>query len=99
MRCKSTVLLSAMALVSSAAPAFAATVAVGVVPPVAMAQPVPAPSVAGYVWRPGYWSWDGARYVWIPGIYLAPPMPRATWVPGHWIASRGRWAWVGGHWR
>jgi hypothetical protein len=98
MRYQSAVLFSALALASlAAAPAFAGRVVVRVAPPVAIAEPVPAPPI--YVWRPGYWSWDGTRYVWIAGAYLRPPRPRATWVPGHWVAARGGWVWVGGRWR
>jgi WXXGXW repeat (2 copies) len=42
-------------------------VVVGVAPPAPIVETVPAPPVAGYVWRSGYWSWNGVRYVWLPG--------------------------------
>lgn len=32
----------------------------------------------GQVWTPGYWSWDGARYVWVPGRYVVAPFPDAV---------------------
>ena len=58
--------------------------------------PVPHP---GWVWQPGYHRWDGARYVWVPGTYAAPPYEHARWVPGHWGHRGGGYAWVEGHWR
>lgn len=54
----------------------------------------------GYNWRQGYWTYDGARWVWQPGQwvqYVVPAMPPASgeqmgtapssthsWVPGYW---------------
>lgn len=100
MRSKLTALMTAAALVSVAAPVSAAGVVVGVAPPAPLVEVVPALPVGGYrVWQPGYWSWSGARYVWVPGVYVAPPRPRAAWVPGRWVAGRRGWVWVGGHWR
>jgi type IV secretory pathway VirB2 component (pilin) len=110
MRCKFTVFLSAMALAASAAPALAARVVVAVRPPVARVvvpvRPpvtrvavVPTSVVAGYVWRPGYWSWTGTRYVWVAGVYVASPYPGASWVPGRWVPGTSGWVWLDGHWR
>jgi hypothetical protein len=50
------------------------------------------------VWHPGYHRWDGARYVWIPGAYVAPPRPYARWIPGHWQNTPRGYVWVEGHW-
>lgn len=98
MRRRATVLMAAVALVSAAAPVYAQRVVVA--PPAPLVEVVPAPPIAGYyVWRPGYWSWNGIRYAWIPGVYATPPRPRAIWVPGHWVARRRGWVWVGGYWR
>ncbi len=58
--------------------------------------PAPHP---GYVWIAGYHRWDGARYVWAPGYWVAPPRPRAVWVPHHWVHHPGGWVLVEGHWR
>jgi len=100
MRCNVRMLTTAAALLSMAAPVYAARVVVRVSPPAPRVEAVPALPVAGYyVWTPGYWRWDGARYVWIPGIYVAPPHAGAVWVPGHWVAGRRGWVWAGGHWR
>lgn len=53
----------------------------------------------GYVWTDGYWRWDGAQYVWVPGVWMRPPHARARWVPAHWAHRRRGYVFVGGHWR
>jgi hypothetical protein len=93
-------LLCTTTLVFASAGSDAAVgVIVGAAPPAPVVEPVPAPPAVGYVWRAGYWRWDGVRYAWIPGVYVRAPRLGATWVPGHWIARRRGWVWVGGHWR
>jgi hypothetical protein len=72
---------------------------VGVAPPAPLVQVVPVAPRVGYVWTPGYWSWNGFRYVWIGGAYVVPPRPAAVWVPGRWYGGPRGWAWAGGHWR
>lgn len=52
-----------------------------------------------WAWRSGYQRWDGGRYVWTPGAYVAPPRPRARWYPGRWYQRRGGWNWREGYWR
>jgi hypothetical protein len=92
-------MLCALTLLTTSGPLWAAGVVVGVAPPPLIVEPVPPAPLRGYyVWRPGYWSWTGVRYVWVPGIYLRAPYARAVWVPGHWVASRMGWVWVGGRW-
>jgi hypothetical protein len=53
----------------------------------------------GYVWVTGYHTWDGGRYVWVPGRWELPPRPRAVWVPARWVHERGGWYFVEGRWR
>jgi hypothetical protein len=67
-------------------------------PPVVVEHPGRRPH-PGWVWVGGYHRWDGARYVWVPGNWVAPPRPHAEWVPGHWRHEAGGWYWVEGHWR
>ena len=52
----------------------------------------------GYIWTPGYWSWDGVTYFWQPGVWLFPPQVGVFWTPGYWayagtvfIFHRGYW--------
>lgn len=52
-----------------------------------------------YVWRKGYWVYQGNGYVWRPGVYVERPRPRATWVPDRWVRRRGEWVYIEGHWR
>lgn len=42
-------------------------------PPAPIVEAVPPPPAAFYVWRPGHWRWNGFRYVWIRGHYVARP--------------------------
>ena len=74
-------------------------VVVGFAPPAPVVEVVPPLPAPGYVWQPGYWSWNGFQYVWVPGAYAAPPFVHATWVPPIWIRHGHGWRWVPGHWR
>src|SRR5579871_1453686 len=50
-------------------------------------------------WIPGYWAWDQDQsdFVWVSGIWRAPP-PDRQWLPGHWQQVAGGWQWVQGLW-
>ncbi len=73
---------------------------VAVAPPAAIVEtPPPPPPTTGGIWTPGYWSWNGAMYVWVPGHYAIAPYPGAVWVAGRWVPDGPRWAWADGHWR
>lgn len=61
--------------------------------------PPPPPEHRDWAWHAGYNRWDGHRYVWVPGEYVAPPRPHARWVPGHWRNTPRGYVWVEGHWR
>jgi hypothetical protein len=50
----------------------------------------------GYVWTRGYWRWNGADYVWVPGGWVERPRPAAVWVAGHWVRRPGGWIWIYG---
>lgn len=72
---------------------------VAVSPPAPLAETAPPPPAPGYVWNPGYWSWNGIKYVWVPGRYVVAPFPHARWIGGRWVHRGHRWAWVDGRWR
>jgi len=76
-----------------------AQVYVRIGPPAPVIEHYGPPPHPGYVWIAGYHRWDGARYVWVPGYYAAPPRPHAVWVPHHWAHRHGGWVLVEGHWR
>ena len=89
--------LCVAALALAASPSLARVgVVVGFAPPAPVIEVVPPPPAPGYVWQPGYWSWNGVQYVWVPGVYVVPPYVHAVWVPGAWVRhgprlGSGRW--------
>ena len=60
------------------------------------AQPIcPGP---GYVWTPGYWSWnDDDGYYWVPGTWVVAPVGM-LWTPGWWGWGGGLYVWHAGYW-
>jgi hypothetical protein len=60
------------------------------------AQPIcPGP---GYIWTPGYWSWDDDDgYYWVPGTWVVAPVG-LLWTPGYWGWGGGVYLWHAGYW-
>jgi hypothetical protein len=52
-----------------------------------------------YAWTRGYWRWNGATYIWVPGSWIVRPRPASVYVEGHWLRRGSRWVWIAGHWR
>lgn len=69
---------------------------VSIAPPPARVEVVPAPQ-AGYVWTPGYWSWDGYQHIWIDG-HLIEDQPGYRWVPGRWDHNDRHYRFEPGRW-
>ena len=67
-------------------------------PPNEVMPPPPGPP-AFMVWQPGFWRWNGRRYIWIRGHYARAPYVGAVWLPGHWVMRPRGWVWIRGHWR
>ena len=89
--------LTAVFLLGSAAPSFAAIgIDVQIAPPPIPTVVVPAPR-AGFVWAPGYWRWNGRRHVWVDGRWLRE-RPGYRWMPEHWVSRPGHYRFVPGHW-
>jgi hypothetical protein len=57
--------------------------------------PIPA---EGDLWTPGYWSWNGYEYFWVPGTWVEPPQPGFLWTPGYWAFVGGVYAFHRGYW-
>ncbi len=92
--------LFAAALTLTPIPGLAAGLVVGIAPPATVVEtPPPPPPPPANVWAPGYWAWDGTKYVWVPGGYVVAPYPGAVWVAGHWVRGGHGWGWHDGHWR
>jgi hypothetical protein len=52
----------------------------------------------GYLWTPGYWSWDDdAGYYWVPGTWVVAPVG-LLWTPGYWGWNDGAYIWNAGYW-
>ncbi len=51
----------------------------------------------GYAWVPGYWRWEGRRYVWVSGYYTAQRARRA-YVPARWYRVGPEWRFRRGYW-
>lgn len=52
----------------------------------------------GYIWTPGYWSWDGVTYFWQPGVWVFPPQVGVFWTPGYWAYSGTVFIFHRGYW-
>jgi hypothetical protein len=79
----------------SATPA-SADVYVRVGPPAPRHEVVPVVQ-PGWVWQPGYWNWNGHRYVWVRGHRIRAHRG-AHWAPHHWVEDGGRWRMERGRW-
>ena len=86
------------ALVSTMLVASQAQVAIRIGPPPPVVEHYGPPPRPGWVWMGGFHSWDGARYVWVPGRYAAPPRPGVRWVPDGYYRRGGRY-YRHGYWR
>jgi len=60
----------------------------------------PACPVDGYLWQPGFWSYNLANggYYWVPGAWVAPPQPGLLWTPPYWGFDGGIYAYHPGYW-
>jgi hypothetical protein len=99
MNVKRTLLALGFAACSAATLASAPALADVVVrfgPPPPRTEVVPA-MPGGWVWVPGYWNWNGHRYIWVRG-HREHARRGYHWVEprwhedhGHWRQERGRW--------
>ncbi len=85
-------------LILSASLTAPAQVVVRMGPPVHAVEVAPRSPHRGWVWQPGYYRWDGRRYIWVGGRWVNPPYGGARWVSGYWRRSGGGYIWVAGRW-
>jgi hypothetical protein len=70
----------------------------GTPPPAPVEEIHPAPPFEGATWMPGYWQWNGYRYVWVIGRWSRRPAGY-EWEQHRWEhRGDGRWAQRPGHW-
>ena len=97
MKAARTLVALGLAVGSIAMPALAAAdVYVRIGPPPPRYEVVPAVR-PGWVWQPGYWSWNGHRYVWFRGHRVRAHRGE-HWVPHRWVGNGHRWRMEGGRW-
>jgi hypothetical protein len=78
-----------------ATPALA-DIYVRVAPPAPRYEAVPTVQ-PGWIWQPGYWNWNGHRYIWAKG-HRVRAHRGAHWVAHAWHEEGGRWRMDRGHW-
>ena len=72
------------------------SVNINIAPPAPQYEVAPAvPS--GYVWAPGYWGWNGDRYVWLRGRTIVQ-REGYRWEPDRWEQRDRTYYRTGGHW-
>ncbi|HEY6206367.1 MAG TPA: YXWGXW repeat-containing protein [Chthoniobacterales bacterium] len=91
------VVFAALGAVSSHG-AVAVGVSVGFAPPPLVVYTPPPVPVAGYIWTPGYWAWNGFTYYWVPGAWVAPPSVGLYWTPPWWGFDNGVYLFHDGYW-
>jgi hypothetical protein len=99
MTIRNAILCAGLALGASIAPGLASArtyVEVDVAPPAPRYEVVPEARV-GYVWAPGYWTWNNHRHVWVNGHYVHSRHGH-HYVSAHWYDHNGRYRYEAGHW-
>jgi hypothetical protein len=73
---------------------------VGVAPPPLPVYEQPPIPAYGYIWQPGFWSWDEDvnDYYWVPGTWVQPPRVGLLWTPGYWGWNGGHYGYNTGYW-
>lgn len=76
------------------------SILIGIAPPALPMYAQPPIPGDGYLWTPGYWSWNAADndYYWVPGTWVVAPFVGALWTPGYWAWRGNGYAWDDGYW-
>ena len=70
---------------------------VPVAPPALIVEAVPPPR-GGYIWAPGYWSWNGNRHVWSEGRWEQARQGHQYQRP-EWRRDGDKWHFQEGGWK
>ena len=75
-------------------------VSIDIAPPPLLDYAQPVVPGEGYVWMPGYWSWnaDDLNYYWVPGTWVLAPQAGYLWTPGYWAFENTGYFWHIGYW-
>jgi hypothetical protein len=76
------------------------SLSIAIAPPELPVYEQPAIPGDGYMWTPGYWSWNAPDndYYWVPGTWVSSPFVGALWTPGYWGWGDSGYNWHGGYW-
>ena len=66
-------------------------------PPLPLPEIESGPPSPDMAWVPGYWHWNGLRYVWVPGHWESP-RPDHVWQPPTYSFTGDRWMYRPGRW-
>ena len=86
------------ACVATASSAPARGIVVNGPPPAPISEARSAPPSATAAWVSGYWHWEGARYVWIPGHWENAPPGSQWYAPRYTQNTDGRFFYEPGGW-
>jgi hypothetical protein len=74
-------------------------ISVGFGPPAIPVYEQPICPEDGYLWTPGYWSYnDDGGYFWVPGTWIQPPQANFLWTPGYWGWGGNAFLFHEGYW-
>jgi hypothetical protein len=94
-------LLFALVVLSMSAASFAQIgVAIRIGPPALPVYEQPLCPGDGYLWTPGYWSYDYdvTDYYWVPGTWVMGPEVGFLWTPAYWGWGGDGFVFYDGYW-
>ncbi|HTA64062.1 MAG TPA: YXWGXW repeat-containing protein, partial [Xanthomonadaceae bacterium] len=98
--CAASALLATSAFVLAPPAQAGVFLSVRIAPPILPVYVQPELPGPGYIWTPGYWSYDDEinDYYWVPGTWVRPPFVGGLWTPGYWGWNEGLYVFHPGYW-
>jgi hypothetical protein len=98
-KCIQYLILGALFLILAQAASAQISISVGFGPPPIPVYEQPICPDDGYLWTPGYWSYDDdGGYYWVPGTWIQPPQVGFLWTPGYWGWGDNAFIFHEGYW-
>jgi hypothetical protein len=92
-------LLAVMIFTQVASAQIGISISVNFGPPALPVYEQPICPADGYLWTPGYWSYDDdGGYYWVPGTWVQPPQVGFLWTPGYWGWGGSAFIFNEGYW-